>query len=66
MFSVCGGVGVLFSGGVSPEYLGHQTSNSSLEPAVCHYRQHGEAELALGQHQSQYLKTESTHIHTHA
>lgn len=36
LFSVCGGVGVLFSGGVSPEYLGHQTSNSSLEPAVCH------------------------------
>lgn len=52
---------------VSPVYGGLQTSDSSLESDVCQYRQHGEAALALGQHQSQYLKTGNTHmcIHEH-
>lgn len=49
----------------SPVYGDLQTSNSSLESSVCQYRQHGEAALALGQHQSQYLKTGSRHTWTH-
>lgn len=40
---------------------GLQTSDSSLEPDVCQYRQRVEAALAPGQHRSQYLKTASSY-----
>lgn len=47
-------------------FRGLQTMNSSLESTVCHYRQHVEAELTPGHHQSQYLETSSTHVRTQA
>lgn len=51
---------------VSLLFRGLQTVNSSLESTVCHYRQHVEAELTPGHHQSQYLETGSTHVRIQA
>ena len=49
---------------VSSVYGALQTLNSSLGSTICHYRQHGEAELTWGQHQSQYPKTGNAHVCT--